>query len=363
MFRSPCAVGLGGALALAILAKGPAAIEARAQFQTTPTVFSGQATVVSGKVLGLPVTLVDTGTVAPDGGKLEAHLICYPAGAANCTLGLPDATNGALGVEVLNATVVAQGHNSHARASVADLTINAAGQSISATFLEARAAAQCANGQASVQAESVIAELVINGDPIVVSGAVNQRIDLPAVKGFVLINEQIGSASGSAGDLTVSALHIVIPALVPGSGTDTDLAIAKAHADIQCGVKFCPSDKDFVTGGGWDANPRRNFAVAGGNKNGGLWGHLLFIDHSTGMKVKGTGVTAYVIETGTTRRHIEGTCDINGSPGTYQADVDDQGEPGVNDTLTLTLTPNGGMPVTVADGTIAGGNIQLHTCK
>jgi hypothetical protein len=358
-FRSPCAVGLGGALALAILAKGPAAIEARAQFQTTPTLFSGQATVVSGKVLGLPVTLVDTGTVAPEGGKLEAHLICYPNGA-NCTLGLPDMTNGALGAEVLNATVVAQGHNSNARASVADLTINAAGQSISATFLEARAAAQCANGQASVQADSVIAELVINGDPIVVSGAVNQRIDLPAVKGFVLINEQIGSASGSAGDLTVSALHIVIPALVPGSGTDTDLAIAKAHADIRCGVKFCPADKDFVTGGGWDANPRRNFAVAGGNKNGGLWGHLLFIDHSTGMKVKGTGVTAYVV-TGETTRHIEGTFDINGSPGgTYQADVDDQGEPGVHDTFTLVLN-RGAVPV--AEGVLSGGNIQLHTCK
>jgi hypothetical protein len=356
-FRIPCMVGLGAALALAMLAKGPAAIEARAQFQTTPTLFSGQATAVSGRVLGIPITLVDTGTIAPEGGTLERHLLCYPAGA-NCTIGLPDATDRALGVEVLNATVVAQGHDSHARASVADLTINAAGQSISATFLQARAAARCANGQASVQADSEIAELSVNGQTIAVTGAVNQRIDLPVAGAFVVINEQTGSASGGTGDLTVSALHIVIPPLVPGTATDTDVVIARAHADIQCGVRFCPADKDFVTGGGTLADPKRNFAVAGGIKNGGFWGHLLFIDHNTSMKVKGTGVTAYRV-TGATTRHIEGTCDINGSPGTYRADVDDQGEPGVHDVFTLSL--NDGPPV--AAGVLSGGNLQLHTCK
>ena len=60
-FRVPHAVGLAAALTLAILNRGPASIEARAQFQTTPTVFSGDASVVSGKVLGIPITLVDTG--------------------------------------------------------------------------------------------------------------------------------------------------------------------------------------------------------------------------------------------------------------------------------------------------------------
>jgi len=112
-----------------------------------------------------------------------------------------------------------------------------------------------------------------------------------------------------------------------------------------------------VTGGGNFANPKRNFAVAGGNKNGGLWGHLLFINHATGMKVKGTGVTAYLV-TGATTRHIEGTCDQNGSPCRYSADVDDQGEPGRNDILNLFVS---GVPEAL--GTIAGGNIQLHTCK
>ena len=348
---------LGGVVVLAIVAQRPASIEAQAPFQTSPTLFSGQATVVNGKVLGIPITLVDTGTVAPDGGTLEAHLLCYPAGS-NCTVALPDSTNGALAVSVLNATVVAQGHNSRAQASVADLMLAVAGQTLSATFVQARAAAACANGRASVDADSEIANLVVNGQAIAVTGEVNQRIDLPA-GGVVLINEQAATANSGTGDVTVSALHITIPGLV--SGTDTDVVVAQAHADIQCGQRFCPADKDFVTGGGWLANPRSNFAVAGGIKNGGFWGHLLYIDHGTGMKVKGTGVTAYTV-TGATTRHIEGTCEINGRPGgTYQVDVDDQGEPGVGrDAFTLTLSTS---PVPLATGVLSGGNIQLHTCR
>jgi hypothetical protein len=351
----------GVVVILGTLIHNPVRVHAEAPFQTTPTAFSGRATAVTGKVLGIPITLVDTGTVAAEGGALEAHLLCYPGGP-NCTVGLPDLTNGALGLDVLNATVVAQGNKSHARASVADLTLNAAGQSVSATFLQARATAQCNNGQASVLADSELAELVVNGQTIAVSGAANQRVDLPNL-GFVVINEQTPTANGGAGDVTVSALHIKIPGpVVPGTDTDTDLFIAQAHADITCGQLSCPADKDFVTGGGW-VDPRRNFAVAGGIKNNSFWGHLLFNDHA-GMKVKGTGVTAYthIAGTSTTSRHIEGTCEINGSPGgTYQVDVDDQNEPGAgHDKFALSLN---GQPVVLPGTVLSGGNIQLHTCK
>lgn len=352
--RVPHTSVLGALVALVTLAPEPASIDAQAQFQSTPTLFSGQATAVRGRVLGIPITLVDTGTIAPEGGALEAHLLCYPGGP-NCTVELPDLTNGALSAEVLNASVVAQGRSSRARASVAELSLNVAGQSISATFLQARATAECTDGQASVGADSDLAALVVNGQAIEVTGEVNQTINLPA-GGVVVMNEQIGNANGDKGVVTVRALHITIPGPIPG--TDTDVVIAEAHADIQCGQRFCPQDKDFVTGGGWLGHPRKNFAVAGGIKNGDFWGHLLYIDHGTGMKVKGTDVTAYMV-TGATSRHIEGTCEINGRPGgTYQIDVDDRGEPGTSDTFTLALN---GMPV--AGGILDGGNIQLHTCK
>jgi hypothetical protein len=99
--------------------------------------------------------------------------------------------------------------------------------------------------------------------------------------------------------------------------------------------------------------------VAGGLKNGAGWGHLTYIDHGTGLKVKGTGVTAYTV-TGPTSRQIRGTAEIDGQPGTYTVDVADNGEPGRgSDTFSLQLS-NGYS----ADGTLMGGNIQLHTaCK
>jgi len=75
----------------------------------------------------------------------------------------------------------------------------------------------------------------------------------------------------------------------------------------------------------------------------------------SGMKVKGTGVTAYVVIDATTR-HIEGTAEINGQSGfTYQVDVADNGEPGRNDTFAIKLS-NGYS----ASGNLDGGNIQLH---
>ncbi len=136
------------------------------------------------------------------------------------------------------------------------------------------------------------------------------------------------------------------------------MIVSSAHADITCHGNPPCGTQDFVTGGGWitlASGAKGNFGVAGGIKNGAFWGHLTYIDHGTGMKVKGTGVTAYVI-TGTTTRHIEGTAELNGQGGfTYQVDVADNGEPGRNDTFAIKLS-NG----YAAAGTLSGGNIQLH---
>jgi hypothetical protein len=131
--------------------------------------------------------------------------------------------------------------------------------------------------------------------------------------------------------------------------------------------------KDFVTGGGWITLPdgsKGTFGVTGGMKRGELWGHLEYVDHGSkdskssksskgsradDLKVKGTGVTAYTVVDAKTR-HIEGTAEIDGKHGyTYKVDVVDNGEPGSDDTFSLTLS-NGYS----ASGKLAGGNIQLH---
>ena len=319
------------------------------------TTFSGRGTVVKGKVLGLEVgPLADTGDVSPAGGALKASLLQYPVS------GVPDPTKGALTAEVLHASTVAQGDQSRTKATVASFNIiNVAGQNISGEFLNAQAQAQCSRGRASVSGSSEIVNLVINGTPVFVSGEANQVVNLPSGV-VVIINEQTGTgATADRGDITVNALHITIPGVTPG--TNTDIIIASAHADITCATPpSCPLDKDFITGGGYIIAPsgsKGTFGVTGGIKNSDFWGHLTYIDHGTNLRVKGTGVTDYVV-TGPTSRRIEGTCEINGAPGTYMVDVADNGEPGRTDDFKITLSTG-----YIAAGKLAGGNIQLHTCK
>ncbi len=302
------------------------------------TTYSGRATVVRATatpplVPPVEVVLADAGPLPSSGGEDETSL-------------LDGEVPGLLTVQVLHASTVGRGNHSRSEASVANLSLTAGGNSVSAGFLMARAEAQCTSAGPTASGSSEIAELVINGQTIVVSGEPNQTITLPNGQGQVVINEQ----TGGPGDITVNALHVTVTGVA-------DVVIASAHADITCaGPSPCPSG-DFVTGGGWITGPsgaKANFAVAGGLKQGALWGHLTYIDHGANLKVKGTGVTAYTAVDPTTRR-IDGTADINGQPGSYTVVVADNGEPGRDDTFTLTLSTG-----YTASGKLDGGNIQLH---
>jgi len=299
------------------------------------TQFSGQATGVNATVLGLaPILISDTGPLPPEGGQFEKSL-------------LSENVPGVLTAEVFHSSTVGQGNRSRSEASVANLDLTVGGNTIGADFLMARATAVCnSNGSSSVSGGSEIAALMINGQTIVISGQPNQTIDNLPLGTQVIINEQ----KGNSGDITVNALHVIVPGVA-------DVIVASAHADVQCKEKpICDSATDFVTGGGWILNngSKANFAVAGGIKNG-FWGHLQYNDHGNGLKVKGTGVTAYVIVDATTR-HIEGTCEINGASGSYKVDVSDITEPGKDaDSFSITLS-NGYF----AGKKLDGGNIQLH---
>jgi hypothetical protein len=299
--------------------------------------YSGQATVVRATVLGVTTVLADTGSLPASGGALDASL-------------LEAQVAGWLDAEVLHATTIGQGNESRSEASVANLALTVGGNTINADFLVARATAECQPGGPTVSGSAEIAVLVINGQTIAVTGQPNQTILLP--NGSVVLNEHTSTPR----DITVNALHIVVHGMA-------EIVIAHAHADITCGGKsVCPVGTDFVTGGGWLTAPsgaKGTFGVAGGIKNGAWWGHLTYIDHGTGLKVKGTGVTAYTGVTGSeTMREMDGTAEINGQPGTYRVRVDDKGEPGRDDTFEIRLS-NG----YYAAGYLQGGNIQLHQPK
>lgn len=304
----------------------------------TQTTFSGQAVVVKATVAGVPIVLSETQPLRPEGGAEEVSLL---------EAGVP----GVLSVQVLHASAVGQGNASRAEASVANLDLTVGGNRIEADFLMARAEARCTDGRASVQGSSAIAGLQVNDQSITVGTAPNQEIQLP--NGRIVINEQRSSSSGNTGEITVTALHIVVDGVA-------DVAISQAHADIACRAQQAACTNDFVTGGGWitSAGNRANFAVAGGIKNKGLWGHLTYHARNDGLKVKGTGVTAYEALGDSTRR-IQGTAEVNGQGGfTYEVEVADNGEPGRDDTFKITLS-NGH----TASGTLGGGNIQLHRCR
>jgi len=313
-------------------------------------VFSGQAKAITGTVLGLPVTLVDTGPIAAGGGELEANLVCYPNGA-NCNLGLPDMTGGALQAQALHAAVVAHGNKSRAEASVASFSLLASGQSVGSDLLRSEAEAKCTNNKASISAESEILGLTINGQRITVTGDVNQTIVLPG-GGVVIINEQVGSANADTGDVTVNALHVKIPGPLPG--TDTDLIVAQAHADIVCGQPNC-TGPEKVTGGGFVGN-KNNFAIAG--KQHASWGHFIYVNHSTGDKMKATQIDPMTF-TADGFAVISGLATVNGAgTHTFTAKVKDNGEPGRgSDQFQLTSSHPAMNQVLT---TLGGGNIQFH---
>jgi len=221
------------------------------------------------------------------------------------------------------------------------------GQTFTASFLMARAAVVCRHGKVTGSGVSQVVNLTVNGQSIVVTGQPNQVVILPNVGSFT-INEQIYPS----GYMIVRALHVSIP------GNSADVVVSEARAGMMSGKIVCDASNDFVTGGGWivgtPSGSRGTFGVAGGINSAGFWGHLTYVDHGSGQMIKGTGVTSYVLVNSTTR-HIEGACEIDGQPGTYEVDITDNGEPGGSDTIVLTLS-NGYQ----ASGTLNGGNIQLH---
>jgi len=333
---------------------------------TSSPIYSGRAYVVQASVLGAPLPrIADTGDIPSTGGAQEASLLTVPP----ITLGSAGALNGA---EVAHATTVGHGNASRSEASVADLSATVAGTTITADFLMSRAAAQCNGNSPSVSGSSELANLSISsingGQPITVMTTPNQTIVLPSNVGTVVINEQSNSVSGQSGSMDVNALHVTIANPTVGPPL-ADVIVSHAHADITCPTS--PSQPpacgatptDFVTGGGWivspsDHNAKANFAVAGGMKNG-FWGHLMYIDHGNGMRVKGTGVTGYDFysDFGPTGRQVLGSADVNGSAESYEADVADNGEPGGGvDKFQLRL--NG--VLTAPAALLSGGNIQLH---
>jgi len=169
---------------------------------------SGQARAVQATVAGLLGTntavLSDTGTLSG------------PTDAREASQGMGAISNLLTG-EALHATTIGWPDQVASEASLANLALNVAGNTIGADLVMARAlSALGATGAGAVNIDS----LLINGVPVGVTGEPNQSVWIPG--GQVVINEQ----RTSAGRTVVNALHVVVDGVA-------DVIIASATAAIQ----------------------------------------------------------------------------------------------------------------------------------
>ena len=319
------------------------------------TSYRGEAAVVAGTALGIPVSVSDTGPLPSSGGAQEASL-------------LEQDFYGMLSVAVCHAATIGQADVSYSEASVGKLgfttcnTVIVGGNTISADFVMSRAFASCCSNGASLGGHSEITGLVINGESIAVSGQPNQTVILPS--GKIVINEQITTQTTDSADITVNALHLVLCEGV-------DVVFSSSFAGVTCGGEINPSPgecADFVTGGGWitgtPSGAKANFGVAGGIKNGAFWGHLNYIDHGNGMHVKATAVTGYAVDPNDPDcRIIDYDVTIDGQSGTARVRVCDRGEPGENDIFEIQLSNGYFASGDLGGSHPGGGNIQLHKCN
>jgi len=123
---------------------------------------------------------------------------------------------------------------------------------------------------------------------------------------------------------------------------------------------------DRFTSGGFvfkDGN-KCTFGIQGGIQNGRLWGGVNFIDHGTGLHVHGRTCTSYTVVDANCRRATYNVT-IDGVAGTATVIVCDNGEPGRNDSMQITLSTgySAGTATTLGADGPGGGNVQLHKPK
>lgn len=171
---------------------------------STTQTLTGSTTGVLGLLPGTTAALADTGSL---GGTTDARE------ASALTGDIPSLLTG----EVLHATTIGWPDQVASEASLANLALGIAGNTIGADFVMAEALAVLGAAGAGT---SILDNLSINGAPIPVSGAPNQTIFIPG--GRVVLNEQIASAGGMA----VNALRVIVDGVA-------DVVIGSATASTQ----------------------------------------------------------------------------------------------------------------------------------
>lgn len=114
-----------------------------------------------------------------------------------------------------------------ALASIEDTTLEVPGLKVQVQAIDARAEASCDGTKTTVDGESTLAGLMINGKTVQANGQPNQKFEVPGVAS-ITINEQVRLGR----EISVYGLHIKL--LDDDEAVNGDIYMAKTRARIQC---------------------------------------------------------------------------------------------------------------------------------
>src|SRR5438445_12959569 len=248
---------------------------------------SANGATYGGDATGAVVTCTATGRTM----RAATNSLSISGGEADAALSVGDipgsATGGvvSLAASALSSVVIGTGADTRAHAAMGAVGLTVSGNQISSDFLMARSNASCGP---SVAGSSELVNLVINGQPITVTGAANQTVTLS--NGSVVINEQVPTVGATSGELIVNALHVRTQDTITLQPI-ADVALGNADAKIDCAAGSSPGE-NWVSGAGWipgNAGDKATFGfVAGPGGGSSMRGHLTLKDHGTGDTVHGT---------------------------------------------------------------------------
>jgi len=233
---------------------------------------------------------------------------------------------------------------------MANVTLTISNNQITSDFIMARGTASCGP---AVSGDSVLTNLVINGQAITVTGNPNQTVTLP--HGTAVINEQTSYIVGTSAAFNVYALHVMTVDPITGQPV-ADAVLAAAQPQIDC-TGGAPPSGGFGTGGGWvfgNFSGKANFGVVGGiQPDGSYRGHVVFNDDSVPFRMQSTSITS--VTHANCETTIQGTGDSNVGPVGFTVTIVDNAEPGAgSDSFSIQAGYSN------SDVILRGGNIQSH---
>lgn len=185
--------------------------------QSGVVTYGGQAT-----GLNATITTTQNGTVVSNQTILSQTALLPATGGSLSASHGQAAIEGVLSFDSLTAAISGQTNTTTSNASATNLNVTVNGIVITAVYVASTATATCGGTNGS----STIQNLIVNGEPVTVTGAPNQTVFLSPTS-FMIINEQSTNKKARNKNISVSALHIIIP-------NHADIRVATSRSEIKC---------------------------------------------------------------------------------------------------------------------------------